>query len=68
MDLENITRVIKLGNSREVNRFLDYGWVLLHVGTESTDGKLFTACYSLGWDKTNGEMKQPPDSQSYTST
>lgn len=56
----NIIKVHRLGDETEVNEYLDLGWVLLTVLTvERTKPPTQIVVYVLGWDKTNGEIKEP---------
>ncbi|PKR82892.1 hypothetical protein [Heyndrickxia camelliae] len=47
----DIIKVFSTSREEVVNDYLDLGWVLLNV-SQYTE-------YTLGWDKTKGEIKEP---------
>ena len=54
MDYGKIIEVLELSNYREVNRFIKSGWILLSPPSETYWS------YSLGWDKSNGDIPVDP--------
>jgi hypothetical protein len=57
METENIIRVIDIYKAKNANDYLEVGWILLGV----TPGYMGCSTeYSLGWDKTKGEIPTEP--------
>lgn len=55
IDLDNIVKVANSHSPNVVNEYLELGWILLQV-SPSELGPM----YALGWDKSNGEVKELP--------
>ena len=56
---QNIIEIKETTYAKEANRYLNLGWVLLGVFNRQYSEKGYAAEYSLGWEKTNGDVKHP---------
>lgn len=55
IDLNEIISVKEITDFEVVNKFLESGWVLITCLSSEYSGIV----YSLGWLKSNGEIKEP---------
>lgn len=57
----DIIKVFSTSREETVNEYLEIGWVLLNIVTDCHDDPKFSeyTVFTLGWDKTNGELKEP---------
>jgi hypothetical protein len=61
MELENIVKIVEIGEDGIANEYLSKGYILLCVTAGNME---HSAYYSLGWDKTNGEIPKNPNYRS----
>jgi hypothetical protein len=58
LDLQEISQVINLQSSSEVNRHLALGWVLLGLSSNQHSEHGYTLSYHLGWQRNLGEPQR----------
>jgi hypothetical protein len=52
MDLSNVKKIVHTSDDREVNLFLEAGWMLITTASMTTDSREYSGPmikYSLGW-------------------
>lgn len=58
LDLQEISQVIHLHSSSEVNRHLALGWVLLGLSSNQHSEHGYSLIFHLGWKRTLGEPQR----------
>lgn len=61
MELENIIKIVAVSETSIANEYLSKGYILLAVAAGNIDHDTY---YSLGWDKTKGNVPEFPNYRS----
>jgi len=58
---EDICQLFSTSSSKEANEYLGLGWVLLNVESAQYSEHGWNTGFVLGWKKSLGEVKEPPE-------